>query len=464
MKTPRLPLYCTLVASLCLACGAAATDPPEPEKGPPKAGSPAASTGADWPALLGPRRDGKSPEGLDLRVWQGEGPPLLWQRATGEGFAGAVVAEGGLYFFDRHGDQARLVRLDPATGETRWRAEYPTAYVDAFDYSPGPRASPVVDGDRVYTFGSEGRLRCHATADGALLWEVDTAAEYGVVQNFFGVGSAPWVEGDLLIVAIGGSPPESPNINSGQVRSHGTAIVAFDKKSGKERYRLGEELASYTSPLVATVAGERWGFYFARGGLLAFHPTAGEVIFHYPYRARKLYSVNAATPVVVDDKVFLTESYEKGGLLLQLPADKGGEPRVLWQDPRRGQALAAHWSTPVHHQGILYGSHGESSGSAEWRAVDLATGQVRWSQRGLGRATQIYADGHLIVLGERGLLLLVEATPEAYREVARVDLGERLGKDAWNPPTLAHGRLYLRGSRALVALDLRTPNSTEAAP
>jgi outer membrane protein assembly factor BamB len=349
------------------------------------------------------------------------------------------------------------VRLDAATGEERWRTEYPTAYEDLFDYSPGPRANPLVDGDRVYTFGPTGRLRCHATADGKLLWEVDTAKQYGVVQNFFGVGATPWVEGNLLLVAIGGSPPESPDINSGKVKGNGSGVVAFDKKSGEERYRISDELASYTSPIVTTLGDRRWAFVFARGGLLAFEPTSGKIDFHFPYRARKLWSVNAATPVVVDDLVFLTESYEKGGVLLRILPDKPSDPAVVRQDPRRGQSLAAHWSTPIHHRGTLYGSHGESAGSAELRAVDLLTGKVHWSKKGLGRATQIYADGHLIVLGEWGLLLLLEATPEEYREIHRRDLGDRLGKDAWNPPALSHGRLYLRGSKALVALDLTAP-------
>jgi len=445
---------------LVAACGAAPTDPVDhPTDAPPGAPPGTAATptdprAGDWPGFLGPYRDGRSPEALDISVWSGPAPPILWEHPVGEGYGGPAVVEDHLYFFDRHGDQARLVNLDAATGREIWRSEYTTDYVDAFDFSGGPRATPVVDEDRVYTFGVEGRLRCHATNDGKLLWEVDTAQEYGVVQNFFGVGATPWVEGNLLLVPVGGSPPGSPSMNSGAVQGNGSGVVAFDRKTGAERYRISDELVGYASPVVATIGPRRWAFVFARGGLLAFEPQSGKIDFHFPYRARKLYSVNAATPVVVGDLVFLTESYEKGGTLLKVTADG---PRIVWQDPRRGQALASHWSTPIHHQGTLYGSHGEASGSAELRAVDLATGKVHWGQRGLGRTTQIYTDGHLIVLGERGLLVLVEATPDAYREVARLDLGERLGHNAWNPPALAHGRLYLRGSKALLAMGVAPP-------
>ena len=128
----------------------------------------------------------------------------------------------------------------------------------------------MVDGDRVYTLGVEGRLRAHSAADGELLWQVDTTAEFGVVQNFFGVGSTPRVEGDLLIAQIGGSPPGSPKIHSGEVKGNGSGLVAFDKGTGEVRYSVTDTLASYASPTLATIGGRRWGFAFTRGGLLGF--------------------------------------------------------------------------------------------------------------------------------------------------------------------------------------------------
>ena len=165
--------------------------------------------GEDWPRFLGPTGDGKSIEKGIRKSWEESGPPLLWSREIGEGYAAPSVAGERLFLFDRHGNKARLTCLNARTGAELWRSEYVTDYEDLYQFSNGPRAAPVIDGGRVYTFGVEGRLRCLRVKDGSLVWEIDTTSVFGVVQNFFGVGSAPVIEGDLLIAVIGGSPPDS---------------------------------------------------------------------------------------------------------------------------------------------------------------------------------------------------------------------------------------------------------------
>ncbi len=156
-----------------------------------------------------PDLNAKSTE-IGIRTdWSDGKLPVVWQREVGDGYSMPSVADGRLFVFDRHGDKARLTCVDSQTGKEVWQSEYPTDYKDHYDYSGGPRASPVVDGDRVYVFGVEGRLRAHRVTDGELIWEVDTTEEFGVVQNFFGAGSTPIIEGDLLIAMIGGSPPDS---------------------------------------------------------------------------------------------------------------------------------------------------------------------------------------------------------------------------------------------------------------
>lgn len=432
--------------------------------------------GEDWPRFLGPTADGKSTEtGFDF-AWPEEGPPLLWWHALGEGYSMPSTAGHRLFVLDRLEDRVRLTCLDNRSGEMLWQQSYDTAYEDLYGYSNGPRASPLIDGERVYTYGAAGRLRCHRVSDGAVLWDVDSLDMFGVVQNFFGVGGSPVIEGDLLIVQVGGSPANSPPIHSGKVRGNGSAVVAFDKLSGEVRYRLGDELASYTTPVLATIDGRRRGFVFTRGGLLGFDPQQGKQEFFFPWRAKKLESVNASTPVVVDDMVFLSESYGPGSALLKVKPE-GYE--VIWQDGRRDQAMASHWTTPIHHRGYLYGCSGQSSGEAELRCIDLRTGTVQWSRPGLRRSTLLYADEHLIVLTESGQLLVIEATPEAFRQVAGVDLGEpevrtsnrsakgvsrpstgakpRLRFPAWNAPILSRGILYVRGKDQLLAFDLRSP-------
>jgi len=428
----------------------------------------------DWPTFLGPNGDGTSDERI-LLDWPEDGPEVLWWKSVGEGYSAPSVAGGKLFVFDRVGDNARLSVWDAATGEELWQTSYETHYEDLYRYSGGPRASPVVDGETVYTYGVEGRLRAQRVSDGELLWDVDTAERFGVVQNFFGVGATPVVEGELLIAIVGGSPPGSSRISSGRIEGNGSGIVAFDKTTGEVRYRITDELAAYASPRIVTIGERRWGFAFTRGGLVGFEPLAGEVDFFFPWRARKLESVNAATPVVVGDKVLISESYGPGGALLKVHPE-GYE--VIWKDPRRDQALSLHWSTPIYRAGVVYASSGQSSGEAELRAVRFETGEVLWSEPGLGRSTLTWADGHLLVLTERGQLLLVEATPERYSPVATVDYSTtsattnaeakkaltesesdrpRLRFPAWNAPVLANGRLYLRGRDQVLCIDLSHP-------
>lgn len=426
------------------------------------------TTGSDWPGFLGPHREPRSEETGILRDWPAGGPPLVWHVAAGEGYSMPSVARGRLFLFDRAGDRARLRALESETGRELWSSDYPTQYEDAFGYSNGPRAAPVIDDDRVYVHGADGRLRCHRVVDGEVLWERELERDYGIVTNFFGAASTPLVWGDLLLVVVGGSPRSGDHdVHQGRVAPDGTGMVAFDKLTGEERWRSVDELASYSSPLLRTLHGRERVVWLARGGLVVLDPSNGAVDLQVPFRARKVYSVNGATPVVRaaagGTEVFLTESYELGGRLLRITPDLRSAEEV-WRDPRprRDQALAAHWMTPAEQDGILYGSSGENSGDARLRAVGWANGRIRWSQPGLNRSTVLLVDGHLVVLTEYGTLLLVEATPEEYREKARVELrGTVDGEErplirfpAWQAPILAHGLLYLRGKDRLVALEL----------
>ena len=414
--------------------------------------------GEDWPRFLGPTQDGKSRE-TGLRLDGSQGLPILWQAELGDGYAAPVTRDGRLFLFDRIGNDARLRALDAGDGRELWRRSYETRYEDMYGYSGGPRCSPTVHVDRVLTFGAEGMLQARAVSDGRLLWQVDTAAVYGVRQNFFGVGSSPVVHGDLLIVQVGGSPEGSPGVQSGQVQANGSGIVAFDLADGRERYRFGDYLASYASFVTTTRGSEPWAFTMTRGGLLAFDPVRGRERFFLPWRAKMLESVNAATPVLAETphgaRVFITETYGPGGAVVEIGA---AAPRIVWQDGRRQKSLASHWSTPIHVDGVLYGSSGRSTGNAELRAVRLADGVTLWSRQGLGRATLLYVDGHFVVQGEYGELWLVKADPTAYVEVGHWRPADATGKPllafpAWNAPILSRGVLYVRGKDRLLAVE-----------
>lgn len=407
----------------------------------------------DWPTILGPRLNGTSSETGIIKPWPKNGLRKLWECELGIGYAPPVVAGGRLYHFDRFGDMARLTCRNAKTGQEIWKFEYPTDYEDRYGYEPGPRACPMVDQDRVYLHGVEGMLYCLRTDDGKEIWKVDTKAKYRFQQNFFGVASVPVVHGDFLLVPIGGSEKGPRPVDFRDVKPNGTAIVAFDKKTGVVKYEMGNELASYSNPIIAPINGKDVGFYFARGGLLAFEPQSGKELFHYPFRARDLESVNAATPVVIGNQILLTECYGPGGVLLDL---KNGPPKVVWTDVDRDRfdkALQCHWCTPIHVNGYVYASSGRHASDAELRCVELATGDVKWAKRRTARCTLVLVEDHLISLSEYGELALIKVNPQKYEEVSRYEVPELIAP-CWAPPALSNGILYLRGRGKLVALEL----------
>lgn len=426
--------------------------------------------GVDWPVFLGPTGDSKSPETGILTKWDAEQPRLVWQQKLGTSYGAPAISRGRLFQFDRFGDSARLYCLNAETGAELWRYEYATEYEDMYGYNNGPRCSPIVDGDRVYALGVDGVLVCVRVSDGKPVWRVNANEKFGVVQNFFGVGSNPVIEGDMVIVMVGGSPPDSQLLargDLGRVEPNGTAIVAFDKLTGAVRYKLGDDLASYASLKLATIGGRRWGFAFCREGLLGFEPASGKVDFHYPWRARILESVNASVPVVEGDEVFISETYGPGSSLLKVSP---GKHEVVWRDDerKRDKAMQTHWMTPVLVDGYLYGSSGRHPENAELRCIEWKSGKVMWSEPGMTRSSLLWIDGHFVCLGEYGQLTLIKVNPEKYEPVAQGDFaritdgageplpGERrlLGYPCWAAPVVSHGLMYVRGEENLLCLEL----------
>ena len=469
--------------ALCVAAaqGTVFSDPPSPpwagprhvneENLPPDLGT--RSQGEDWPSFLGPNRDSRSSETGLPATWPAEGPRIVWQRESGTGYGAGSVSRGRYFHFDRGGDRARLFCLQAELGTELWNFEYPTDFVDMYGYDGGPRCSPVVDGDRVYIYGAEGMLHCLRVQDGSVIWKCDTIQQFGVVKNFFGVGSTPVSK---VICSSRWSAAARPKISpsrDGQldrVRGNGTGIVAFDKLTGAVKYALTNELASYSSPVVATVRDRRRGFAFCRGGLVVFFADTGLVNFRVPWRSELLESVNASTPVVVDNQVLIAEAYGPGSCLISV------EPtgyQFVWRDSRtsRRKAMRTHFNTPVYDQGYVYGCSGRFLQETELRCVEWKTGQVMWSKPTRIRSSLLYVDRHLINLEEQGTLQLIKANPQQFELVAEVTLRPKivvepattqtppalLKHPCWAAPVLSHGLLYLRGADQLVCLELIPP-------
>ncbi len=381
---------------------------------------------ADWPQLRGPRRDGVSAETGLLTAWPKDGPPLLWDRKVGSGYSGPAVAGDRLVLFHRLGDRATVECLDAATGAAKWKFDYATSYVDDFAFDDGPRATPLIAGNRVYVLGAEGKLHCLELESGKKLWARDLAAEYQAPKGYFGFACSPLLEGDRLLLNVGGKD---------------AGILALDTDTGRERWKATRDPASYSSPVAATIDGVRHVLFFTRTGIVSLDPADGTVRFQKRWRARIDASVNAAVPLVVDDLLFVSSSYGVGAIVHRVRKDGIDE---IWKGDH---ILSNHYNSPVQHKGFLYGIDGrQEGGAAQLRCVELKTGKVRWAKERFGCASLIHADGHLLGLCESGDLVLIEATPDGYREKARAAV---LTKSCRAEVALANGRLYARDGKRL---------------
>ena len=384
----------------------------------------------DWPHFLGPERDGHySGPPLD-RDWPGGAPRELWRRPVGEGFAGPVVAGGRLLLFHRLRDREVLEALDAETGDLIWRYDYPSNYRDDFGFDEGPRSAPVVAGGRVYTFGAQGQLHAVDLETGNGVWRVDTRARFRFRKAFFGAAGSPLVEDGRIIANVGG--PDA-------------GIVAFDADSGEVLWTVAGEEASYSSPVAATFDGVRHALFFTRDNFVSLDPASGRERFRRSWRARIRASVNAATPLVTDDLVFVSAQYGTGAGLFRVARSGLDE---LW---RSNEVMSNHYATSVHRDGHLYGYHGRQEYGPSLRAVALETGDIAWDVPRFGAGSVLLAGELLVVMRESGELVLAEASPEAFTPVARARL---LRGTVRAYPALAGGRFYVRNDDTLLAVSL----------
>ncbi|MCA8993505.1 MAG: PQQ-binding-like beta-propeller repeat protein [Planctomycetaceae bacterium] len=476
MKINLLRYSLLLSVLLMFACKGKAQDVP-------------AQAGAfDWPQFLGPDGTGISAETDLLDVWPQEGPPLVWEKTVGTGYSAPSVRNGMLVLHHRVKDEEIVECFDAQTGEAVWKHSYESTFTDPYGYNNGPRCSPLLTNEFCITLGAQGKLLCLKLTDGSVVWQLDLLTKYRVPEGFFGVGCTPILEGEKLIVLVGGQPNSGVvafNFRTGKViwenvgkRTWDGAQTGWDNEPEHE-WDDEQMVVSYSSPIVATIHDKRHVLCLVRHGLVSLDPESGKENFHFWFRARVHESVNAARPVVVDDTIMLSAAYRVGSALLKVKPD-GNSYDVLWQDPRN---LLTHWSTAIYLDGCYFGFSGRHENEGELRCIDAKTGEIKWQTDGwmksidglgqlpdgsvvnretkevmpwpfYGRGSAIVADGKFIVLAERGTLALVEATTEEWKEISRCK-APRMHYPSWPAPVLANGRLYLRCEDALICLDLR---------
>jgi outer membrane protein assembly factor BamB len=388
--------------------------------------------GGDWPQILGPNRNGIAENEALADSWPDGGPKTLWPKKVGSGLAGVAVAEGKAVLFHRIGDQELIEALDPMTGESLWKTDFPTSYVPSYTSDNGPRCVPIIHKGRVYVFGAQGGLRCVNLKDGEKVWERNTHQEFNAPEGYFGAGSSPIIEGNRILVNVGAA-------------REGAGIVAFDLDSGQPLWKVTQEQASYSSPVAVTIGDVRHVIFVTRMQVVSIDPESGKIRFQFPFGQRGP-TVNAASPLVIDDHLFVSASYGIGAAFARIGPDQAD---VLW---RSDDILSSQYTTCIAHAGNLYGIDGRQDvGGARLRSFDPKTQKVHWTVESFGYATLIKADGKLLIFKTDGELVLAELNADQYTELARTRL---FNAETRALPALADGRLYVRDVDTLKCVEL----------
>lgn len=378
----------------------------------------------DWPQWRGPNRDGISRETGWRADWPAEGPKKIWEADIGVGFSSMSVANGRLFTMGNVNETDVIWCFDAETGKLLWKHEYPCSSKDPNGY-PGPRCTPTVDGDRVYSVSRHGHFFCLDARNGKVLWSKEFPRDFGGVAPKWGFAGSPLIEKDWVLCEVNAT--------------NGTSLVAFNKLNGQVVWKNGRERAGYSSLVALDLEGQRCLAHFCADQFVLRRMSDGSELWRIPWPTS--YGVNAATPILGGDKLFLSSGYGFGCALFQISL-KG--PNELW----RNKNMRNHVNSCVRLDQRLYGFD-----EGELRALDWNSGEVKWSTRDYGKGSLIAADGKLILYGQRGQLGLAAVNPDSYTPLAQFQaLG---GRDTWAPPVLANGRIYVRSLDKLAAFDVR---------
>jgi len=403
----------------------------------------------DWPQWRGPRRDGVWREQGVVERFESAALPPRWRTPIGPGYTGPAVADGRVFVMDRQRDAGteRVLGLDAATGALLWTHDYPCSY-RGVDYDSGPRATPTVDGDRVYTVGAMGHLFCLDAATGRPVWAKDYVRDFGTELPTWGIASAPLVDGPRLIAMVGG-----PN---------GAAVVAFDKRDGRELWRaLSVRDIGYAPPVIYRAGGTRQLIVWHPEAVVALDPETGRTWWQEPFHTDM--GVSIMTPVFDDPVLFVSQSWG-GPLALALDRDKPAA-KVLWRLAPGEEANEAKvnclMSTPILRDGHLYGValYGAlrclltATGERVWETRE-ATGEGRW-----WNAFLVPNGDRVFIANEQGELIIARLSPSGYEEISRAKLISPTGKAlrreiVWSHPAFANRCVYARNDREIVCVSL----------
>ncbi len=375
---------------------------------------------ADWPNFRGPNHNGVSDETDWLATWPESGPKIAWKASIGTGFASMAASNGRLYAMGNIDDEDILYCFNVDTGKEIWHKSYACPLYKK-NHEGGPSATPTIVGDAVYTFSKNGDVLRFNAVTGDIVWHKNVVREFGAKQPTWYFASSPLVVDDLVILNAG---------------THGIALKTSD---GSRVWQNGNDPPGYATGVPLTLGGRKCVALFVGKELVVLEAATGKVVLQFPWETN--YNVNAADPIISGDTIFISSGYNHGGALLKI-SPQGITP--VWQN----RNMRNHFNSCVLWKDYIYGFD-----ESTLKCIDHKTGEEKWAQRGLGKGSLVTAGGRLIILGERGKLVIAEAGPEQYTELASADV---LTFKCWTSPILANGRIYARNAKGnLVCVDVR---------
>ncbi|MCC6124690.1 MAG: PQQ-like beta-propeller repeat protein [Pirellulales bacterium] len=393
---------------------------------------------ADWPAWRGPNRDSLCQEKGLLKEWPENGPPLAWKTTgIGEGYSGPAVVGNLLYITGHKDDKQWVFALDLGKqGKQVWAADFGPVRHPGSGF-PGTRATPTIDGDRLYVLGIAGELTCMDIENGKIIWRKDFVKDFGGVTPNWGFAESPLIDGELLICTPGGRE---------------NTMVALKKTDGSVAWHsaLGDK-TDYSSVVKAKIGGIEQYINATHQGVIGVESQTGNLLWRYARMAVPpgMHSgSNIATCIVSGDSVFAARAYNHGGGRADIV--RNGD-KFEAQEAFFTEKLQNHHGGVVLAEGMLYGS----SNPNLLTCMDYKTGEVKWADRGSGKCSVLYADGMLFCRDEKGPLTLVAATPEGYKQKGRFEQPDRSRKNAWPHLVIADGMMYVRDQDVLLCYDVR---------
>lgn len=406
----------------------------------------------DWPHWRGPTRDDVWRETGLVEKFAGEQVPIRWRAKIGSGYSGPSIYQGRVYVTDRVVEPKQIERVhcfDENDGRVLWSYTYDCSYAKV-GYQAGPRASVECDDGRAYALGTMGHLHCFDAAKGDILWKHDLNAEYDIQMPIWGITASPLLFEDLLIVQVGGKT---------------ACLVAFDKKTGKERWRALDDRASYAAPILVEQAGKPVVVCMTGDNVVGLDPRTGAVYWTVPFPPRNM-PIGVSTPVVSAGRVFCTSFYD-GSLMIKL-GEQSLTAEKAWlrvgRDEKKTDALQSIIATPLFLGDYVYGvdSYGQL------RCLDAKNGDRVWENLTAvpaGRWSTIHltqnVDGRTWMFNERGELIIAKLSPAGYEELSRAKLLEptmdqlpQRGGVCWSHPGYANKRVFARNDVEMVCGEL----------